>query len=143
MAVGFNVIKDIRDNPLRTLPLTSATYAIGDLVELTAGSTTWAKVTSSSDFFTRKAIVMEAGTLTSGLAMELTGNELVRVESANTANAAHNGDRMAFTDANTVNNSGSDVVLQAVGFVQTGIGPGTTEIVGYVLVGNGVDPDAA
>lgn len=141
---GFSVLKDINDRPLKKVPVSSLTAAIGDLLELTAGSTTWAKVTSSSDHFTPKAILME--TLTSAsqaLVFELDGTEEVRVEAANTANAAHNGDRMAATDENTVNNSGTDVTGQAVVFLQTGIGPGSTEIVGRVLVGNGVDPDAA
>lgn len=144
--VGFNVIKDIADRPSRIVACSSATYAAGDLVELTAGSTDWAKVTSTSNFFTRKAILMAPGTtVTSILVMELTGNELVRAESANASAVAHNGDRMAFTDANTVNNSASDVTGQAVGFVQTGTTGATSDnqIIGYVLVGSGVDPDAA
>jgi len=142
---GFSVLKDINDNPLQKLPVSSQTLAVGDLVELTAGATTWAACTSSTNFFTPKAIAMEAvaSAATEVLAMIVTGTETVSVESANTANASHNGDRMALTDKNTVNNSGTDVTGQAVGFLQTGIGPGTTTIVGRILVGNGVDPDAA
>lgn len=143
---GFTILRDDRDKGARMLPVSSLTAADGDLIELTAGSTTWAKVTSSSDHFTRKAIVQGAWTSVSELlAIELDGSEDVQVQSANSSNASHNGDRMAFTDANTVNNSGSDVTGQAVGFVQTGIvgAAGDNQIVGHVLVGNGVDPDAA
>lgn len=144
--VGFNVIKDIADRPSRIVPCSSATYVAGDLIELAAGSVSWTKVTSASTHFTRKAIVMSPGTtVTSVLAMELSGNELVRAESANNSNVLHNGDRMAFTDENTVNNSGTDVTGEAAGFVQTGTTGATTDkqIIGYVLVGSGVDPDAA
>ena len=120
--VGFNIVKALRDVPSRILPVASATFVAGDLIELTAGSVNWAAVTSSSDYFTRKAIVHSGGTsVTSVLAQELDGTELVRSESANNSNTAHNGDRMAFTDSNTVNNSGTDVTGQAVGFLQVGI----------------------
>ena len=144
--VGFNIVKALRDVPSRLLPVASATFVAGDLLELTAGSVNWAKVTSSSNFFTRKAIVHSPGTsVTAVSAQELDGTELVQVASANDTVTSDNGDRMAATDENTVNNSSSDVTGQAVVFVQTGIvgATGDKQIVGYVLVGNGVDPDAA
>jgi len=141
---GFNVLRDIDDTGLKTLPVSSMTAAIGDLLELTAGSANWAKVTSTSNFFTRKAIVMETITSASSvLCLELDGTETVEVQSAATASTAHNGDRMAATDENTIDNSGTDVTGQAVVFVQEAIGRTSTLIVGRVLVGSGVDPDAA
>lgn len=145
---GFRVIKDLNDARLEKLPVSSQTLSVGDLIELTAGSANWAATTSSTNHFTPKAIAMEAVTssATQVLAYLLDGDEFVAVESANTANTSHNGDRMALTDKNTVNNSGSDATGQAVAFVQTGTSGAagsTTEIVGHVLVGNGVDPDAA
>lgn len=141
---GFKVIKDKNDAEFKELPVSSQTLAVGDLIELTAGSTTWAACTATTDFFTRKAIAMEAVTsaATTVLAYELDGKETVSVEANATANTAHNGDRMTLTDKNTVANTGSDVTGQAVSFVQDGI-DGTTSIVGRVLVGNGVDPDAS
>ncbi len=144
--VGFNVRKDISDRPSRVLPCASATYVAGDLIELVAGATTWAKVTSSSNYFTRKAICMDNGTTVSSiLAMELAGTELIQVESANNSNVTHNGDRMVFTDENTVNNTGADSTSQTAGFVQTGtVGAvGDQQILGFVLVGSGVDPDVS
>lgn len=140
---GFYVIADINDRPMRKLPVSSLTASIGDLLELTAGSTTWAKCTSTSNFFTRKAIVMEAITSASTvLAQELDGNEEVVCDATETAATTDNGDRMTLTDENEVNNTHTDVTGQAVSFVQTGI-VGTTKVKGYVLVGSGVDPDAA
>lgn len=142
--VGFKVLSTINEVELRPLPISSQTLAVGDLIELTAGSTTWAACTSSSNFFSRKAICYAAATSsdTTVLALELTGRELLEVESANTADAAHNGDRMLLTDKNTVNNTGTDNTSQNVCFIQSGVGSTTTSIVGRVIVGNGVDPDA-
>lgn len=145
--MAFELIGDYTDKGTFLAPISSQTLAVGDLIERTAGATTWAATTSSSDFFTRKAICLEAATSsdTEVLAVELDGTESVKVESANNSNTAHNGDRMALTDANTVNNSGSDVTGQAVGFIQDGVSGSAAEkrIIGKVLVGNGVDPDAA
>lgn len=143
---GFNVVKDPSDVPSRVLPVSSATYVAGDLLELLAGAVSWTKVTSSSDYFTRKAIAHDPGTtVTELLCQELYGKELVRVQSGANSNVLHNGDRMAATDENTVDNSGSDVTGQAVVFVQTGTegAVGDKLIHGYVLVGSGVDPDVS
>ena len=144
---GFSILRDAADKGGVSLPISSQTLAVGDLIELTAAATTWAAVTSSSNFFTRKAICLAAATSsdTEVLAVILDGNEDVQVQSANASDAGHNGDRMAATDKNTVNNSGSDVTGQAVVFVQRGVLGATTDnqIWGHVLVGNGVDPDAA
>ncbi len=144
---GFRILRDDRDKGAQSLPISSQTLSVGDLIELVAGATTWAAVTSSSDFFTKKAICLGSATTanTEVLAVELDGSEHVQVQSANSSSASHNGDRMAFTDKNTVNNSGSDGTGQAVGFVQRGVIGATTDnqIWGVVLVGSGVDPDAA
>src|SRR3990167_1692149 len=124
------------------LPATSATYVANDLVELVGGTTTWAKTTSSTDHFTRKAIVTKGGTTVTVIwAIPLTGNELVLAETANNSATTERGDRMALTDENTVNNSGTDVTGQAVAFQQIGeIGAAADKrILGLVLVGNGVD----
>ena len=141
---GFNVLGDINDAGLKKVSVSSLTAAIGDLLELTAGNVNWAKVTSSSNYFSRKAICME--TLTSAstaLVYELNGTELVEVQSANTANTTHNGDRMLATDENTVNNTGTDNTSQNVIFIQEATGRNTTTIIGRVIVGPSVDPDAA
>ena len=144
--MSFEIIKDDRDKGNKVVPITSITVVKGDLVELVAGTTTWALVTSSSNHFTRKAIAQEAATTsaTELLVLELDGTETVKVETANNSAEADRGDRMAATDANTVNNSGTDVTAQAAVFVQDGeVGAvGDKRIIGQVLVGSGVDPDA-
>lgn len=142
---GFKVISSIVEMELKNLPISSQTLAVGDLIELTAGTTTWAACTSSSDHFTRKAICFAAATSasTTVLAYEVNGGERVEAEVTNTADVTHNGDRMVLTDKNTVNNTGTDSTAQTACFVQDGTGSTTTSIVGRILVGNGVDPDAA
>lgn len=143
---GFEVIGDLQEADLKKLPVSSLTASKGDLIERTAGSATWAKCTSTSDHFTPKAIVMEDITSASQvLAYRIKGDETVKAESANNANSAHYGDRMTLTDENTVNNTGSDVTGQAVSFVQEGYAGATTDkrLIGRILVGNGVDPDAS
>ena len=144
---GYKIIRDDRSKGFTSVPISSLTVSVGDLLERTAGAATWALTTSSSNHFTRKAIAQEPATTaaTSVSVIELDGSEEVEVESANNSDAAHNGDRMAATDEDTVNNSGSDVTGQAVVFVQTGVLGATADkrIVGKVLVGSGVDPDAA
>jgi hypothetical protein len=145
MAAGFEVIKDLRDAELVELPVSSFTGTKGDLVERLAAGTGWTACTATSPHFTPKAILMETITSASSvLAYLLTGFETVRAESANNANASHNGDLMVLTDTNTVNNTGTTSSTEYAAFVQEGYSGATTDkrLIGRVLVGNGVDPDA-
>ena len=141
---GFRIIKNIVEAEGEDLKVSSQTVAVGDLLERTAGSVNWAVCTASTDYFTPKAIADQAvsSSATSVHAIRLNGLELVAVEGNEATSVDDNGDRMALTDKNTVANTSSDVSGQAVAFVQEGI-ISSTEIVGHVLVGNGVDPDAA
>jgi hypothetical protein len=140
---GFRIVRNIIEAEGEDLPVSSQTLSPGDLIERTNGSTTWAATTSSTNFFTEKAIVDQTVTssATTVHAFRLNGFEKVAVEVTNTANAAHNGDFMVLTDKNTVNNTGTTSSAQTAVFVQEGV-LGTGEIVGRVIVGNGVDPDA-
>ena len=143
---GFEVIGDKDDGQLQKLPTSAITAAIGDLLERLAGSTTWAAITSTSNYFSPKAIVEETATSSdSVLCYRLTGDEKVRAETANNTVVAHYGDRMLATDTNTVNNTGTDNTSQNVIFLQEGVAGALADkrAVGRVLVGNGVDPDAA
>ncbi len=147
MANGFEIISHHTSGSNRKLPISTQTLSVGDLLDLDVDSTTWTAAAASSVYFTRKAIALEAVTTSATfvLARELTGTERVAVESASTADASDNGDRMLLTDKNTVNNTGSDSNLETVCFIQDGIltKDATTKIVGRVLVGNGVNPDAS
>ena len=141
---GFKVLKDIDDKGLKRVAISSLTLAIGDLLELVAAGTTWTETTATSNHFTRKAIVMEVATTaaTDVLVYELNGTETIEGECTNAANATHNGDLMVLTDKNTINNTGTTSTTQYAAFVQDGAGSTTTSLVGRILVGNGVDPDA-
>ena len=143
---GLEVIGSSVEHELKELPVSSLTAAVGDLLELTAGATTWAATTSSSNYFSRKAIVYKAvvSADTVALCYELNGAEKVKAESANNSNTAHNGDRMLLTDSNTVNNTGTDNTSQNVCFIQDGTSGAVADkrIIGRVIVCPSVDPDA-
>jgi hypothetical protein len=147
MSAGFKINSSPIDSGAKSLPISSLAVAINDLLELLVGATTWTKCTSSSNYFSRKAIALAATTTaaTEVLAYELNGEETVEAESINNSDATHNGDRMVLTDENTVNNTGTDNTSQNVCFMQTGVVGAAADkrILGRVLVGNGVDPDAA
>jgi len=139
---GFYLLRDNADKGAHAIPISSQTVLVGDLLQLPVGDANWTVCTSASVSYTRKAIAVASATSsdTEVLAIELDGSEDVQVQSANSSDATHNGDRMALTDKNTVNNSGSDVTTTTVGFVQRGTVGATTDnqIWGNVLVGNGV-----
>ena len=139
---GFFILRDASDKGAHEIPISSQTVLVGDLLDLAVGSTTWTVCTSSSVSYTRKAIAIATATSSDSvvLAIELDGNEDVQVQSVNDSAAADNGDRMALTDKNTVNNSGTDVTTTTVCFLQRGTVGATTDdqIWGNVLVGNGV-----
>jgi len=147
MSAGFKVRRDDRDKGLSMIQISSIAGTKGDLLELAVGATTWTEVTSSSTHFTRKAIAQDtyASADTEVLALEVDGSELVEVQVANNSNASHNGDRMVATDTNTVNNTGTDSAAKEAIFVQRGIVGAVADknIVGNIITGSGVNPDAA
>lgn len=144
---GFEIVKDPADKGFSLLPISSITVASGDLLMLAVGATTWSLATSAAEHWQRKAIAQEAATTaaTEVKAIELDGNELVMAGSANNSNAAHNGDRMLLTDEDQVNNTGTDSTAEEACFLQTGVvgAAADKKILGRVLVGSGVNPDAA
>lgn len=142
--MAFRVLTDSDDRNIQKLPISSLTITLGELIELVSGATTWTECTSTSNHFTRKAIALEAATTsdTTVLAYELTGNERVEATVTNTASASHNGDSMVLTNSNTVNNTGTNATTEYICFIQEKVGKDTSTIVGRVVVGNGVDPDA-
>ncbi len=107
---GFHLIQGDADTAMLPLPISGTAYTKGDCLELVDGIATWAAVTSSSNARTRKAVVQETVTssATEVKAILVTPSQVWVMESANNSASADRGDRMAFTDGNTVNNSGSD-----------------------------------
>lgn len=107
---GFSLQRDNAEAEMIVLPISSITVVLGDVLELVDGTSTWALATSSSNARTLKAVAQEAATssATEVKAILVTPSQLWVAETANASNSAHVGDRMALSDANTVNNSGSD-----------------------------------
>ena len=139
---GFRILRDNADKGAHSIPISSQTVLVGDLLQLPVGATDWTVCTSASVSYTRKALAIASAVSgdTEVLAIELDGNEDIQVQSAGASLAADNGDRQALTDKNTVNNSGTDVTTTTVGFIQRGLvgATGDNQIWGNVLVGNGV-----
>jgi len=144
---GFTILRDDRDKGAHALPISSQTIAVGDLLDLDVGATTWTVCASDSVSYTKKAIAVAAATTddTEVNAIELDGTEDVQAQAVAAGDTADNGDRMALTDENTVNNSGTDVTTTTVCFIQRGVVGANTageateyQIWGNVLVGNGV-----
>ena len=138
--VGFKVLSAMKDSSFDKKTISSLALAIGDLIEQEAGAVNWTKCDSTSECFTRKAIVMEVTTTTPTqvLSYELDGTETVEAACTNAASATYNGDRHTLTDENTVNNDTSDITTSVVSFYQDRIGSETKSIIGRVVVGNGV-----
>lgn len=145
---GFKIVRDDRNKGATPLPISSIAVTVGDLLELIHGATTWTLCTTSSAATSRKAIAIQTVTTaaTEVAAIILDGLELVEATSDNAADATHNGDGMilgtATTGAMTISNTGTTVASSETEqvFVQSGINStvSTTQILGYVLVGNGI-----
>jgi hypothetical protein len=145
---GFIIRNDDRNKGAIQLPTSSIAVTVGDLLELVHGATTWTLCTTSSNAATRKAIATEtittSGTSVNGIILD--GSELVEATVDNAASTNHNGDGMilgtATTGAMTINNTGTTVAGTTMAQVFAQYAPvstvSTTQVLGWILVGNGV-----
>lgn len=142
---GFKVLSRVDEIELKMYPISSQTVLVGDLFEKVAGATTWTAATATSTHFSRKVIAYEAATTSDSefLGYEVRGDEDIEAEVTNTASADDIGDLMVLTDKNTVNNTGTTSTTEYACFMQDRLGSDTTHIIGRVMVGSGVNPDAA
>ncbi len=143
--VGFKVISTPTGTvELKKYPISSQTVLVGDLFELVGGATGWTACTATSAYFNRKVIAYEAASTsaTEFLGYEVVGDETVEGQCTNTANSTHNGDLMVLTDKNTINNTGTTSSTEYACFIQEKPGSTTTSLIGRILVGNSVNPDA-
>jgi len=142
--VGFKVLSTITEIELKKYPISTQTVLVGDLFEKVAGATTWTAATATSTHFSRKVIAYEAASTsaTEFLGYEVKGNERVEVQCTNTAASTDDGDLMVLTDKNTVNNTHTTSTTEYACFMQDEIGSTTTSIIGRIMVGSGVNPDA-
>ena len=97
----------------------------------------WTAGDAATMAYQRKVVATESATAsaTSAKGVVVHPRQLWSADSANTANATHNGDRMLLASGGlTVNNTGTDDVTNEACFVQSGIdnsGGKTTVILGY------------
>ncbi len=107
---GFHLIQGDADTAVLALPIASTAFTKGDCLEMVDGATTWSTMLSTSVARTRKAVAQETvlSTAVEIKAILCTTSQVWVAESVNNSAAADRGDRMAFTDGNTINNSGSD-----------------------------------
>lgn len=144
--MAFKLMSSTGTEAAIELPITSLVVTSGDLLALAVGSATWAAGAATTEHWQLKAIATEtvANTATVVKAMIVQPGQVWEVESANNSNATHNGDRMLLTDANTVNNAGTDNTSEEACFVQLGTlgATGDTRIFGVIVQGSGVNSDA-
>ena len=142
--MGFRVISSPIEAEYEDIVISSQTVTANSLLEQVSGATSWTVCTLTSTHFTPKAIASAAASssATSVHARLVTGFELVEAEVTETASSDDDGDLMVLTDLDTVNNTGTTSSTEYATFRQKKVGSTTSTIVGKILVGNGVNPDA-
>ncbi len=148
MAVtGATLRKDPTCTDTEEVAISSITVAIGDILCLAVGSTTWALATSASEAWQRKAVAVEAATTAATTLKVIPVNESQTWEigTANASSATHNGDRMLLTDEDQVNNTGTDSAAEEAVVLQIATVGATTEqrALFKFLDCSGINPDAA
>ena len=121
---GFSLVKDPNTTTYKKLRVASQAYTLGDAVMLdrTSDSVDVVPATSSTTTTNLYAVAMETVTsaATELLCAIITPDQEWSAESANNSNASHSYQRMLLTDANTVNNTGTDNTTDEAVFMQTG-----------------------
>ena len=119
------MIANPNDTPTETVRVASQAYTIGDAVMLdrTSDATDVVPATSSSTTINIYGVALEtvASSATSLLIQVVDDIQQWVVESANNSNVNHRFQRMLLTDANTVNNTGTDNTTKEAVFMQTGV----------------------
>lgn len=144
---GFTPRTNTSTEAFVELPISSLTLAIGDMLELAVGATTWTEAAATTEHWQLKAVCMASATTadTEVLAQLVGPGQVWEAEAANASDAADNGDRMLLTDKNTVNNTGTDSTAEEACFIQLGVVGDTADntIYGIIVPGSGINPDAA
>ena len=114
---GFELVKNMNDIQFEVVRVASQAYAIGDAVmrDRTSDATEVVIATASSTSRNIYGVAMEAVTssATRLLIARIEPSQVWRCEVTNAVNVNHNGQRMILTDANTVNNTGTDGTTEA------------------------------
>ena len=144
---GFTPLRNTSTEELVELPISSLTLAIGDMLELDVGATTWTEAAATTEHWQLKAVCAASATTadTTVLAQLVASGQAWEAESVGASAAADDGDRMLLTDKNTVNNTGTDSAAEEACFIQLGtIGAAAdNRIFGMIIPGTCVNPYAA
>ncbi|MFA5163925.1 MAG: hypothetical protein WC441_05420 [Patescibacteria group bacterium] len=143
---GFKLAKPYDNVDEEEVTISSLTLSVGDLLERDIGATACTVADTATEHWQRKYVCTESATSSDTTVNTIPVNNefLWEVESANNSNADHNGDRMALTDKNTVNNSGTDDTSEEACVIQVGVLGAAAEkrILVRFLDSSGVNPDA-
>lgn len=109
---GFSLKKNLNEVEYRKVRVASQAYVIGDAVmtQVTDDSTDVAIATSAAVVQNILGVAVEtvASSATELLIAIIEPSQVWECEVANAVSAGHNYQRMVLTDANTVNNTGTD-----------------------------------
>lgn len=122
---GFKLVSNLNEVEYRKVRVASQAYVIGDAVmrDTSSDSVDVVPATSSTSGDTLIGVAMEtvASSATSLLVAMIEPSQVWECEVANTVSANHNYQKMVLTDANTVNNTGTDSVADGAICMQIGI----------------------
>ena len=120
---GFSLKSNLNEVAYRRFTIASQAYTIGDAVMRSTSAGTVIPATSSTSMDTLVGVAMEtvASSATSLLVALIEPSQTWECEVANSVSAAHNQMKMVLTDANTVNNTGTDSVTDAAIVMQLAV----------------------
>ena len=122
---GFRLVKNLNELEMRNVRVDSQAYTIGDVVfwDLTSDAVDVIPGTASLVVQNVMGVAMATvvSTATSLHVAVIEPSQVWECEVANTVNVNHNGQRMVLTDANTVNNTGTDSTADEAVVRQVGI----------------------
>lgn len=144
---GFTLLSQSSIEAAEEVTISSNAVTIGDLMELDVGAVAWTDADASTEHWQLKGVAIETVT-TAATVIKLqmvTPGQIWVAETANNSAAVDNGDRMLLSDANTVNNTGTDNTSEEACFIQLRpIGAAAEKrVAGIIVFGTGVNPDAA
>jgi len=144
---GFHLLTSGTVEDSIELPISSNAVTQGDLMTLAVGATTWSDGAATLEYWQLKAIATETVASTATVVkatLVVSLSQQWACETANNSAAADNGDRMILSDANTVNNTGTDDTSDdAVVIQRLPMGAASDKrIIGWIVPGSGVNPDA-
>ena len=107
---GFKLVKGYDDDDVLVVGSNSTIIVVGDVMFKVAGATYYTLGTVAAVAGQRKVICTKAAVVADDnvQGIQVHPGQLYEVETANNSNTAHNGHRIVLTDANTVNNTGTD-----------------------------------